>query len=70
MYIAHELGYGPTAISKHIGFGHATVIYSKKTIQNLLDCEDQLVTNLYHNIIYEYKKRYSDDGDVQSNSSS
>lgn len=64
--VAHDLGYGPSVIANHLGFDHATAIHSTKTINNLLDIKDPQIVLIYTQISNAYKKRFSNDGDVQS----
>lgn len=68
-YLAQALGHGPKHASQHLGFNHATAIYSRENIKNLLDAGDTEVTRIFNNVIYEYKKRFSNDGAIQQDGS-
>jgi chromosomal replication initiation ATPase DnaA len=68
MKIANDLGYGSTAVSRFLGWDHATVIYSSKKVQDLIDTKDPETIIIYTKIINAYKVRFNNDGDVQQNS--
>jgi hypothetical protein len=67
--IAKEVGYGPLVSATHIGFDHANAIHGTKIMKSLLEIQDPLATKVYNTILDAYKKRFSDDGDVQQDSS-
>lgn len=69
MKLAQDIGYGPLVTAKHIGFDHVSAMYGKKHMQELLETNDLLARNIYNTIIDAYKKRFSNDGDVQQDSS-
>lgn len=70
MKIAQDIGYGPLITATHIGYDHASAIHAKKNINALLETKDDLVVRTYNTVIDAYKKRFSDDGDVQQDSAS
>lgn len=67
---AHDLGYGPSIIASCVGIDHATVIYSVKSVNNLLKTKDKTTRAICNDIYYELQKRYGFKGDVQSHNRS
>lgn len=67
--IAYDIGYGPSVSATHIGYDHATAIHGNRHMVALLETHDVLATRIYNTVINGYKKRFSDDGDVQQDSS-
>jgi chromosomal replication initiation ATPase DnaA len=64
-YIGREHDFGLVRIGDSIGFDHATIIHSKKTVEDKLSIKDKLITPFYEEVIYEIEKRIASDGDVQ-----
>lgn len=63
--IACEMEYGPSNIGMYFGKDHATVIYSRDTIYNLVGTGDKKVITTLSKIENELQKRIGTNGDVQ-----
>lgn len=63
--IARENGCGFASIGNHFGYDHATVIYSKTTIDTLVSGKNQEAINVLNKFKYVIQKSYGVDGNVQ-----
>lgn len=62
--IACDVGYGPTSIANYFGWDHATVIYSCKSVRNLVSSNDKKLKTTLTTIENELQERFGDDGNV------
>jgi hypothetical protein len=63
--IAAESGHSIMKIGKYFNKHHATVIYSKRNINNLIEIKDLIALKHFSNINYEIKKRRKPKGNIQ-----
>ena len=68
--LAADFGYGPSEVGHYLGFHHATALYGRRHIEELLDVKDPDVTKTYCLLMYELKERHGAARDVQSDDES
>jgi hypothetical protein len=55
--ILFDLGYTCTSIAEHFGYDHATVIYSKKSVERLLETKNYRIINIVTILENELKEQ-------------
>lgn len=55
--ILSDLGYSCTSIAAHFGYDHATVIYSRRSIEQLLDAKNYRIINIVTLLENELKEQ-------------
>jgi len=53
----YDMGYTLTVLSKFFNYNHATVLYSKDTVNDFLEINDARFSKIYNNILDEIKQK-------------
>jgi len=59
-YILNTMGYGPAEIAKHSNKDHATVIHSRKVVEDFLEIGDGKYTHNYNKVLSHLREVYQE----------
>lgn len=68
-YLSIKMGYSLSLIGRYFGWNHATVIHSRKVVDNYIHTKNKKFIVIYNKIENELQKRYGTDLYIQSHAS-